>query len=487
MRNLIALVAAGLGVVACESETVSGTPDGGTTRPDVQVTDVSVDQGPQDSSPEDTSLDDARSEPSPESGAWDGMGTADAPSDGDRSDTDRPDSGLSDASEERDSTARDVPADAPTALRHHFRRVVLSSEFNCEGASFADFDRDGDMDVVFGPRWYEGPSFTVAHELYAPHPYDPHLYADCFFLFAHDVNNDGRADVIRVGFPETDASWFEQPASNSDRWPLHTIVNVVGNESPHFNDITGDDRPELIFVSGGALGWATPDTADPTRPWIWHPLTPSAMFPMYMHGLGVGDLDKDGLLDVVEPTGWWKHPPSLSGDPIWERRPQTFGSGGAQMGVTDVDGDGDADVITSLEAHGYGLAWYEQSTAGFTEHIIVPRDPDAGGVPMHEPHGLALADVDKDGDQDIITGERFWAHTPPGMPDFNAPARIYWFELVRGPSGVTFVPHLIDDASGVGTQVTVGDVTGDGLVDIVIGNKKGAFVFVHEVTPIADP
>ncbi|MBI3874389.1 MAG: FG-GAP repeat protein, partial [Verrucomicrobia bacterium] len=51
----------------------------------------------------------------------------------------------------------------------------------------------------------------------------------------------------------------------------------------------------------------------------------------------------------------------------------------------------------------------------------------------------------------------------------------------RGKDGsVDFVPHLIDDDSGVGTQVTVGDVNGDGLPDVIVGNKKGVFVFLHE-------
>jgi hypothetical protein len=44
---------------------------------------------------------------------------------------------------------------------------------------------------------------------------------------------------------------------------------------------------------------------------------------------------------------------------------------------------------------------------------------------------------------------------------------------------VTFTPHLIDEQSGVGTQVVAGDVNGDELVDIVTANKKGAFVFLQ--------
>ena len=45
---------------------------------------------------------------------------------------------------------------------------------------------------------------------------------------------------------------------------------------------------------------------------------------------------------------------------------QRFGdlTGGGQMYAYDVNGDGLNDVITSLDAHGWGLAWYEQSRTG---------------------------------------------------------------------------------------------------------------------------
>jgi hypothetical protein len=156
------------------------------------------------------------------------------------------------------------------------------------------------------------------------------------------------------------------------------------------------------------------------------------------------------------------------------------------MFAYDVDGDGDSDVITSLAAHDYGIAWFEQRTnAGamtFVEHLIATNDPnDAGISPLiHQPHALDLKDVDGDGLSDIVTGERFWGHVPAGSPDVNAPATLYWFSLERTPAGVRFTPHLVDDASGVGTQVVAADVNDDGLVDIVTGSKKGAFVFLRE-------
>jgi hypothetical protein len=42
------------------------------------------------------------------------------------------------------------------------------------------------------------------------------------------------------------------------------------------------------------------------------------------------------------------------------------------------------------------------------------------------------------------------------------------------------IPHEIDNDSGVGTQVSAGDVNKDGKIDVIVGNKKGVFVFLQE-------
>jgi hypothetical protein len=91
---------------------------------------------------------------------------------------------------------------------------------------------------------------------------------------------------------------------------------------------------------------------------------------------------------------------------------------------------------------------------------------------------MHLVDVNGDGLKDLITGKRWWAHGPKGDADPNDPAVLYWFEAKKASDGVIkFIPHQIDDNSGIGTQFWVGDFSGKKTVDIVIANKKGVFLF----------
>ncbi|MFN0008685.1 MAG: PVC-type heme-binding CxxCH protein [Planctomycetota bacterium] len=376
------------------------------------------------------------------------------------------------------------------AIRFEHRR--LASEFTCEGASFADLDRDGRFDVIAGPWWYAGPDFEAKHPIYAPVAFDPHGYSDNFFVWPRDLDGDGWMDLLAVGFPGKEASWYRNPLGDPGKhdgvWERFLVTPTVDNESPAHADLTGDGLPELVFQLDGRFGWAEPDAGDPRAPWVFHPLSEKLDIGRFTHGLGVGDIDGDGRADLVWNEGWFRQPASLEGDPLWTFHPFRFSDreGGAQMLVHDVDGDGDADVITSLAAHHFGLSWFEQTEKGsaipFLEHRLMDDEPSDSlhSVCFSELHALDLADIDGDGLEDLVTGKRWWSHGPDGDPQPGSKPELWWFRLVRGAGGaVDFVPHLADDASGVGVGVTTGDVDQDGLCDFVVGNKLGAFVLLQ--------
>ncbi|HEY6168464.1 MAG TPA: PVC-type heme-binding CxxCH protein, partial [Verrucomicrobiae bacterium] len=99
---------------------------------------------------------------------------------------------------------------------------------------------------------------------------------------------------------------------------------------------------------------------------------------------------------------------------------------------------------------------------------------------------IDLVDMDGDGIKDIVTGKRFWAHGPKGDIEANADPVTYFFKIVRhADKSVDFVPHLIASDVGVGTQVVAGDINGDKLPDVVIGNKKGTFALMHEAKKVS--
>ena len=150
---------------------------------------------------------------------------------------------------------------------------------------------------------------------------------------------------------------------------------------------------------------------------------------------------------------------------------------------TDVNADGRTDVISSLDAHGFGVSWFEQKADGsWTQHLLTdtPNEKGSTGVAFTQPHALDLADLNGDGTLDIITGKRFWAHGPNADPEPDKDAVIYAFMLTRKDGQAKFTAEIIDADSGVGCQVMAADVNGDKKPDVISANKKGCFVILQK-------
>lgn len=370
---------------------------------------------------------------------------------------------------------------------HQFERQELTDVYYSEGINHGDINGDGHQDVVHGPYWFAGPDFKIKHEIYEAKPQNRNSYADNFFNWVHDVNGDGKDDVFVVGFPGTPAYVYENPGpGNYDTlWDKHQVFDWVSNESPWFIQLVGDDTPELVCTRDGRFGYATLPENKSFDAWEFHPISKDIATKRFGHGLGVGDINGDGRLDVIYNNGWFEQPEDLSGNPEWKQHLYTFTkAGGAEMYAYDVDGDGDNDVISSLAAHSYGLVWFEQiqkeERISFVPHVIMGDKPEQNpyGVLFSELHSVNLADMDGDGLKDIVTGKTYWSHHTQA-PMWDAGAVVYWFKLKRGPDGIEWIPYKADGDAGIGRQVIVADLNKDGVPEILSGGMKGANILHH--------
>lgn len=371
-----------------------------------------------------------------------------------------------------------IPADQPlqAADSPGWQKILLSEEFFSEGADAADFNNDGHSDIVSGPFWYEGPDFRKRRAYADLKPFPIAGYSHHFFSFAADFNNDGLVDILAIPIPGAPAHWFENPGTDGGLWKQHPVLDEVSNESPAFVDITGDNRPELVCIYKGAYGYAQPKPNHPTEPWRFTPVTEKRGWGRFTHGMGVGDVNGDGLPDLLEKDGWWQQT-AVPGEPFQFHAYAFASAGGSQMFAYDFDGDGDNDVVSVQSAHGWGLKWFEHrgsgDNIGFIPHEILPNEYSADApVNLSQMHAMALADIDGDGVRDLVTGKRFYAHGGRDPGAHQLPA-VYWFRTVREAGTVRFVPHLIHNRTGVGTQLTVTDIDRNGTPDILVGNKLG--------------
>src|SRR5947209_8189031 len=130
-----------------------------------------------------------------------------------------------------------------------WKKIKLTDQFMCEGANFGDFNHDGKMDVVSGPYWYEGPDFSPGkrHEFMPVRTWKPdNEYSNNFFAFTYDFNGDGWDDILLIGFPGEDASWFENPKGKEGHWVRHQVFDHVDNESPTFGDFLKTGKPVIV-------------------------------------------------------------------------------------------------------------------------------------------------------------------------------------------------------------------------------------------------
>lgn len=339
-------------------------------------------------------------------------------------------------------------------FEHHFIDRELPG--NSWGqTAIADLDRDGRLDYITGRSrgeilWYRQlpDSRWERHRLGDDSPSD-------VGGAVLDVDGDGWLDFVAGGAwyrnsGRPAAERFERVVFDNDLAGVHDLVVA---------DVDGDKRPDILTMSDkNDLRWYRVPK-DPRQRWECHPIGPAVHA-----GIGVGDIDGDGDLDVVRSNLWFENADGKGNRwVIHENIP--FGNPNqpyplaTHCVVLDLDRDGDNDlVMTENEIKGGRIGWLENldgNGRSWQLHLLAASDP----APRGAYHSLIVADFDNDGDADICTCEM------EGIPGDKPPRWFIW-ENVDG-KGRRFVERVILDANLGGHLVVAADLDGDGDLDVI--------------------
>jgi len=363
------------------------------------------------------------------------------------------------------------------AAEPKFKRTTLDDMFRSEGVGIGDFNKDGKNDVVVGDFWYEAPKWK-RHEIRKPRKENRGGYTEAFAVYPDDYNKDGWTDVMVIPFHGKSAKWYENPQNKSDgHWKESEAFKGTGNETRLYLDLFGSGEKVFLMGVEGKIAWVpVPSVSEVNKLWPHHPIGDEAKpAHKFAHGLGAVDVNGDGRMDVAWGGGWWAQPEKKadrSGKWTYHAK-QIVRDGVADMYHLDADGDGLNDVLCT-SAHGTSIYWCKQNADGSFKSDFFHK-----GL-IRETHSANYVDINGDGRKDLVTGRRFFAHGyRPALA--SQASELYWFDVQTSKGKPPeFVPHKIDDQSGVGAQFLTEDFNGDKKVDVVVSNRKGVFLFLQE-------
>jgi len=334
---------------------------------------------------------------------------------------------------------------------------------HAEGITVIDMNGDGKPDLLSGAFWYENPGDKRGE--WTLHQFRKvdivgEFVSDCG-EWAVDVNHDGAPDVVTTGWMSDGLYWYENPKKSSGLWERHFITHTKETEGGWMADINGDGKPELALAHYGRSGVIWVDFAGAT-PKV-HPL---GGHDQDGHGVGMADIDGDGKVDVMTPFGWFRNLDANADKWEWHGD-WDLGETGFPIVGYDVNGDGKLDLIYG-RGHSYGLYWMEQQAEGSARKWVKHTVDES----YSQIHVLKLADIDGDGQMELLAGKRYRGHNgkDPGSYD---PLVIYYYKIDTKSGQFTRYPISLNSTAAAGTQFILEDLDGDGDLDLATAGKTG--------------
>jgi len=342
-----------------------------------------------------------------------------------------------------------------------FETHLVDSIRNPYSVAVADMNADGKKDIVVcstGDKfiaWYEAPDWKR-------HIISTQTTGN-ISIDVHDIDGDGKLDVavgsefnMHIAKDDAFLQWF---CYEDGEWVGYKIDDFSFCHGIHFADIDGDGEKELISSSmrgiiGAPLDWEDPGLLlyykIPEHPredkWIRHVIDDEVKRLHFMHIL---DLDGDGRLDIVVACKqgiFWYEPGDERGT---FNRHQISDSGGGNIFVVDIDGDGINEVVSLEPWHGNELVIYK----AFGDLKSGTWEKNTIDETFSNAHAVCCADMNGDGKIEIVAGYR------------GEGTSLYYYEQ-EDLKANRWRKHLIDDDMGI-TGIVITDMDGDGKLDIV--------------------